>query len=516
MKRKISLIALLMAILMVFSACGSGGSNSKEADSSEATASTANAAEKTKAETQGPPVDLTMAFLVTGSIPADLQLVEDEVNKIVTPAINAKIKLMPLNFGAAMQQYNLMLSSGEKLDLMITFPTTYTSLVGQGRIQEIGPLLDEYGQGVKDALGNYLKGSMVNGKIYGVRPISEIGGNGGFVVRKDIVDKYGIDLSGIKTFSDIGNVLKAIKDKEPNAYPLGISSQGMSILQVEASFKYDTLSDSFGVLMDYGQDLKVVNYFESQEYKDKLKLMRDWYQKGYIMQSIATSKEDQHTLIKTGKVYSYISPSKPGIATQESAQNGYDCYVQEYSKPFASTFNVSLWQWVVPVSCKTPDKAVQMLNLMYTNADLENLLAWGIEGKHYEKKSDGTIGFPSGVTDKTSGYFTNQPWMFGNEFLTHVWTGNPADIWEQTKKFNESAVISKAMGFAFDSTSVKSEVVALNNIWQQYRMGLENGAVDPEKIYPQFISKLKAAGIEKVIAEKQKQLDAWAQQNNVK
>ena len=39
---------------------------------------------------------------------------------------------------------------------------------------------------------------------------------------------------------------------------------------------------------------------------------------------------------------------------------------------------------------------------------------------------------------------------------------------------------------------------------------IDFGTIDPAKKLPEFIEKLKAAGIEKVIAEKQKQLDAWA------
>ena len=110
----------------------------------------------------------------------------------------------------------------------------------------------------------------------------------------------------------------------------------------------------------------------------------------------------------------------------------------------------------------------------------------------------------------------NQPWMFGNEFLTKVWQGNPTDIWEQMKKFNSSAVISKAAGFTYDPTPIKTEIAALTGVWTQYKLGLESGTVDPDKTYPEFLQKLKAAGIDKVIAVKQKQLDAWAKENNIK
>ena len=43
----------------------------------------------------------------------------------------------------------------------------------------------------------------------------------------------------------------------------------------------------------------------------------------------------------------------------------------------------------------------------------------------------------------------------------------------------------------------------------EYRCGLEWGVLDPDTALPEFRAKLKAAGIDKVVEEKQRQLDAW-------
>ena len=49
-----------------------------------------------------------------------------------------------------------------------------------------------------------------------------------------------------------------------------------------------------------------------------------------------------------------------------------------------------------------------------------------------------------------------------------------------------------------------------------YKLALENGVVDINTVYPQFIKKLKAAGIDKIVAVKQRQLNAWATANRIK
>lgn len=43
----------------------------------------------------------------------------------------------------------------------------------------------------------------------------------------------------------------------------------------------------------------------------------------------------------------------------------------------------------------------------------------------------------------------------------------------------------------------------------QYSGIIAAGAQDPAEVLPKFLENLNAAGIDKVIAEKQSQLDAW-------
>jgi putative aldouronate transport system substrate-binding protein len=77
------------------------------------------------------------------------------------------------------------------------------------------------------------------------------------------------------------------------------------------------------------------------------------------------------------------------------------------------------------------------------------------------------------------------------------------------KQHNDSAIFSPAFGFTFNPDPVKTEVAAAMNVLNQYRVGIETGTLDPDKSLPEFNKKLKDAGLEKIIAEKQKQYDEW-------
>ena len=152
---------------------------------------------------------------------------------------------------------------------------------------------------------------------------------------------------------------------------------------------------------------------------------------------------------------------------------------------------------------------MKFLNLLYTNAEVINLIDWGIEGVHYEKNEDGTIRYPDGVTAETSTYNIGTQFMNANELLSYVWEGNDPNLWQEKVAFEENAIASNALGFNFDSSSVKTQMTAVSNVINQYEDALGNGTVDVESTLPQFIKALKDAGIDDIITEKQKQFDEF-------
>jgi len=501
MKKVVSVIVVIMLLLLTLTAC-----TPTQSSTAPTTAGSTTAAPTTEPTTAGPPTDLIISWPVFGNEPPDTGLVEDAINALVEPKINVNVDLQVLNFSAASQQYNLMIAGGEQLDL-VCLVNAYNAYVSQGRLEDITALVDQYGAGIKEALGDFIKGSYIDGKLYGVRPISDFGGGACLLVREDAVTKYGLDLSQVKTFEDIGIVLRKIKAAEPDKTPL-IGMPPITIGQIPFGANIDSLTNNFGVLMDKGQSLKVVNLFETQYYADILNIVREWYTEGLILKDIATSTADLRELVKSDTAYVTVVSSKPGIEDTRPG-DGYTQARADFETPLSTTSFISLFQWCVPITSAAPDKAVQFLNLMFTDADLMNLLSNGIEDKHYIKNSDGSIKYPEGVNPGNVGY-SSPSFLMGNEFLTDVFEGTDPDIWKQIADFNSSITLSKAMGFSFDPTPVKTELTALDNVYSQYKQTLENGVVDPAKVLPEFIAKLKDAGIDKVIAEKQKQIDAWA------
>ena len=74
---------------------------------------------------------------------------------------------------------------------------------------------------------------------------------------------------------------------------------------------------------------------------------------------------------------------------------------------------------------------------------------------------------------------------------------------------DKEAMASLLSGFVFDSSSVQTEIANVTSVVTEMLKPLVTGSVDPETTVPQFLERLKTAGVDKIIAEKQAQLDAW-------
>ena len=67
------------------------------------------------------------------------------------------------------------------------------------------------------------------------------------------------------------------------------------------------------------------------------------------------------------------------------------------------------------------------------------------------------------------------------------------------------------MGFTFDPTKVATEIANCTAVVTEYIPSFEAGIFGDktEAKYTEFLAKLKSAGIDKVLAEKQTQVDAF-------
>ncbi|MBO9610865.1 MAG: ABC transporter substrate-binding protein [Paenibacillaceae bacterium] len=259
-----------------------------------------------------------------------------------------------------------------------------------------------------------------------------------------------------------------------------------------------------GIVKLSDKSLKVANQFESEEFKSYLNLMRDWYNKGYIRKDAATLADAQPDR-KAGKNASLnagnIGPDNPDAPAKIG---DLPAYVAKTTQPYLLTSSIIATMTGVSKTSKNPERAVMFLDLLFKDKQLYNILAHGIEGKHYKL----TNGAKEVI--KEGGYDPQFDWEIGNSNNSLTVKQAYADL---VGKNNQSALGSPLLGFTFNPDPVKTEMAQVATVTVQYIPLLETGSADTAKVLPEFIDKLKKAGSDKIIAEEQKQIDEWKKAN---
>ena len=500
MNKKKAMALLLVSVMAgsMLAGCGSDNASSSN-DGSSKSADSSNQD------------SYTVKILAPGDASTDdCAKISEAASKITEEKFNTKVELTRVGFGSYDQQVNLTLASSEKLDLMYEYCGNVTSAISSGQIVPITDYLDSYGSDMKSQISDSdWKCVTFNGDIYGVPANKEKATGWGFAMNKEMADATGIDYSSINTEEELEPLLEKVKEMYPDVYPIVSNNGSMSLMTDQ-----DDLGGDIGSLESAsGDNTTVINYYGTDEYMNEMKLRYDWAQKGLIMPDASTSTENANSLIGAGKGFGRFTNTKPGIEKEMEKEVGKEVVVLEMVKPYTTTTRVDI-VWYVPHNSEKPERAVQVLNEIYTNPDLANLFINGLEGKHYEfvDKEKGIVNYPEGVNASNTGY-TSLPWAWPNETISYIWEGLDSDIWDQIQEFNKDATVSPAKGFAWDNTEVQNEVTACANVVAKYGPALECGSLDPETTIPKFLDELKAAGADTIIAEKQKQLDAWLEAN---
>ena len=439
----------------------------------------------------------------------DLKAVEAEVNKIVEKQIGAHVNIIRIEEGNYNEKIQLGLAGGEDIDICNMAPRFgFLSHVSRGAFLPLDEVIEKNAPELLSIMpADFWEAAKVGGKLYGVPNYQIVGRMNGFVAQKDLLDKYGFDLSKTSKLEDIEPFLASVKaGEEPNMVPSGITggsyAWGLSHyvgFEAIGSEKYPT------AIRNHDETLTVVNQFATEEFKNYCKLLRDWYQKGYVAQAGASDSESD--LLQQGLIASRIDNVAPGMEENfEKQMSGRKVQTQVIDPPFVNTANVIATMNCINARTKYPDLCVKFLDLINRNIDnIYNTLVFGIEGKHYNKTGDNRI---EKIAD--SGYdLSGYSWELGNNFNAYVYGSQADDLWEQTAKINENAEVSMILGFSFDIEPVQTELSSCQAVVDEYLGPIARGSVDVDTELPKFLEKLEAAGVDKVIAEAQRQINEW-------
>ena len=455
--------------------------------------------------------DICITWPSMGQAPADLPMIEDAVNEITEQKIGVHVILEPIAFQDLVSQQQLMISSGDQLDIPIMLWTGLDTWVNTDSLLELEDLLPTYGTGIVAQQGEKAYACTKDGHVYGISQIG-IGNAGGFICNSTILEKYGIDTSDrVVTMDELEEIFATIKEGEGNGFYCVARGGGFDYLYG----RYDNVgcSDYTGVVMFDGDTNTIVDLFETDAYKEYAYRMYDWAQKGYISPDAATTADIHQTLIATGNYLGGFTnvgvPSGVKISYSSGGAIPMTCLTLAEGRTRVSDLTSIMFG--ISSTCENPEKAMVLLNELYTNPEISNLLTSGIEGVHYqvvEELDNGwkNITFPDGVDMNNTGYFASiGVWDMA---ATAAWLPSGTATFEE-KEVARDYPYSPAFGYVFDSTDYSTELSALSSVYNEYEPIISCGAINPDDELPAFINALKAAGIDEMVAANQEQYNAW-------
>lgn len=513
MKRK-KLISMGLALVIgmsVLAGCGGSAETVSESTGSPAGSSqTEEAAGETGQETAEKKVDLSepveLVWYLVGTPQDDQDAVFAEVNKVLKEKLNTTVDFNIIDWGSYDDKMQVMIATNEPFDMCFTSDWTnpYVLNAQKGAFYPLTDLLEEYGPNIMEQVPeSYWKATEVGGERYGVVNYQITARIPGVSFPADTVKEVGYDITQIDNMSELTDYFAAVQEKKPDMVPfLGGGGTGIPIMNdFESGYKYETITGAVGV--DADDPTKAINLLETDKFMEICKLRREWYEKGYVRKDVA-SITDAKAEAKTHNYAAFETGVGPGSPETESNNAGFTVVQAQTYPAMLSTGSIQAALTSISANCKYPERAMMVLDYLFEDKETYNMLCYGLEGKHWEKANDYSIRIIDG-----SGYNPGIAWEFGSWFNAMLLEGQEEDLWDQLKEVNATALTSPTLGFVYDSGNVKNEVAQVTALLDEYMPGLNSGSVDPEKVVPELIEKLNAAGIEKIIADVDAQLKAW-------
>ena len=427
-------------------------------------------------------------------------------------------------------QLGLIIASGDMPDLLQIrdlYPGGAAAGVSEGIFVDLTPYLEKYAPDYYAAIRStdlsYRLATSADGKVYSFETLKQTApAFNRMMYRKDIMDALALDIP--VTLADCEEDFAAMK--EAGIYGVLLANTGRT----------EMLMWPFGITSDWclNEEGKVQFGQYTENYREYLTLMSDWYKKGYIYKDFMANLSDNeiHALWVDKTVGMF--PSSVDIANSLAVANNFEAMPLPYVRKeagqkihFESTYKehvpeAAFGTTVITTDCDNIEAAVQYMNYYYTKegADLCN---WGIKDLHYTEDAGGSKTFTDEMLNNPDMPLADVQMNF-KLHRTAKWS-EPDVVCNPNVVANQDA-LSKRMMYADDEAVDNAQTLPpfpLSAEGSESRTGIMNDistyinemtlkfitGITPLSEYDNYMAQLKAMGIEQAIAITQAEYDAF-------
>lgn len=376
---------------------------------------------------------------------AQVKKVEDAINAYIADKINVKINLTDIGSGEYTDKANTSLANKE-INLLWTASWESTigtnDLVPQNAVYDITDLLP--GTPLYESMdAGQWEATKYNGKNYFIPVYKDNVEGYDIMFRQDLVDKYGWDLSSVKSLADIEPMLADAKS-EGLKYPYLTQKTAMFYRYYIDSFDFFTAdATSNWVAVDRNTN-KVVDTVLTDEYKEFCTLMAKWAEAGYISEDDVTKTTTDTTTQTQDWAISWWTDI-PVNAEANSRYNQDVTMVPATDRWAHSTSALGSCYCITANSTEEQAKAcIDFMGLLYTDSKLADLYTFGIEGEDFNYDANGK------VEQTDNGKYNHSMWESASATVVTPLYNEPDNKADLYKDFNGGANTSCAAGFRFD------------------------------------------------------------------
>lgn len=550
-------ICLLLAMIMVLSIVLAGCSKTAETPAADETPATTEPAETTDntetpeapEETAEPALEQkTIQLMITG---AGKQANSDKVwaafnEQLQQYVPNTTVEFIDVPFEEYSEKFSQVLASGEGVDLAWTgWLINKPQNIADGNLMPLDDLLAEYGQGIVDVLGENvveIHRNAADGKLYYlpswqglcgerrgwlvVTEIAELAGDTWIEDTEAALNKWRNNYSGIEDFQAVLDQATKYLAAAKEAGKLGAG------INTGRAFGWSMYNGMYSFLGVGGAEIGITycdgtftvkDGVAGEHYKLYAKTMADWYKEGYIRSDIMSVDTSTLTTPKNGEITdtTYVFSCDPYLTEADQEAAIADAGMDMTYLPIEENAYLILGgdtSYAIPYCADEPERAMMVLNAIYSQPDLYNTLIYGIEGEDYTKNADGTITTSYvGASPTADDSYGIQRWIIGSCKNALINNGTDPNYYADLEALEETARVNPFLNFTFDRTNVEGICASILNVYYEYGPQIDNGVAGDnwEELYNNYMAARKDAGIEELVTEFQNQLNAYIEANNI-
>jgi putative aldouronate transport system substrate-binding protein len=278
--------------------------------------------------------------------------------------------------------------------------------------------------------------------------------------------------------------------------------------------------DSFPFYVDPNEEIiyltedgKAKAYFETEEFREAARIQHEMYTRGVRHPDLLSLPRDlRRQPLQNGKLLfgfgagpspgeiEIIKQTDPGIRIEISMLKPDDPYFQV----------LPVWNSnSVPATTDTPEVGIQFLNWLNSDEANHDLFLYGIEGVHYEGDSQANRRIDIKTTETGAPLYQHAVWQIGWIDWTNFSMSTSDAQMDINLKDTDNVINAPNVGFVFDKTAVSTEYANVLAEREASMYPIKWGVVSYEDGFDEAIARMRAAGLDRIVQEYQKQFDAW-------